>query len=108
MLAAVLGTAGYMSAKAQSATENNIAVPESYMQEQGISEPAGTSTVSTLEYDTTQGISYASTQTQVSFSEPINIYSGKHDGNNVVRTIEVALPEGSPTTGFTYREYQPK
>jgi hypothetical protein len=53
------------------------------------------------DYYSESGSSYAQQ------TETIRIYSGRHEGNNTVRTIQVALPEGSPSGGFSYREYEP-
>jgi len=38
-------------------------------------------------------------------TEPINVYSGRQEGNNVIRTIQVPLPDGSGT--FSMRTYEP-
>jgi hypothetical protein len=39
-------------------------------------------------------------------TETIHIYSGKQEGNNVVRTVQVKLPDGDAESNFSYREYQ--
>ncbi len=52
-------------------------------------------------WDEAGGDSYTETRT-----ETIRVYSGRQEGNNMVRTIEVPLPEGAGS--FSYREYQPQ
>jgi hypothetical protein len=97
---------------AQTEGEEQFDIPDSYMQEQDqVADDPGVSSYNIAGEEGTEttedgawkeeGYGYGYGQE----TETINIYSGKHDGNNVVRTVEVKLPDG--TGSFSYREYQP-
>jgi len=74
-------------------------------------EATGVASYNIEEYDETEeaesGFDDESGAYRVEQTETIRIYSGRQDGNNIVRKVEVPLPEGSPASSFSYREYQP-
>ena len=100
-----------LASRAQNTSQEEIAIPESYMEEQNIVQDQnpgvasynidGTETATEMDGSAETG-SYSNYEQQ---TETIHIYSGKQEGNNVVKTVQVPLPDGSGN--FSYREYQP-
>jgi hypothetical protein len=90
--------------------EQPVAVPDSYMEEQGQLESSDQPGVASYNIEgetSTENADGAWREEGAGFepqTEEIKIYSGKQEGNNVVRTVQVPLPDGSGH--FSYREYR--
>ncbi|GEM_PF-2799873 len=116
LFAVLLFTTGYEVSNAQSTSgqgvqeDQNLVIPDSYMQEQNqLSDAPGVASYNEESADAPveETGSVSSSYGRYEATEEIRIYSGKQDGNNVVRTVQVKLPDGSPSSSFSYREYQP-
>lgn len=101
----VLAISLISAASAQTQDETPAVTPneQAIVPEQQQETQSQTSTVNIVsdekpEQHSTAGTSYGRT-------EVLRIYSGRQDGNNVIRTKEVPLPESSTTA--TRNEYEP-
>ncbi len=90
-----LGCAGIGMAQSHESAESKIHIPEGYYQEQGqTTESAGVASYNIDENTGSENSDGAASWRQNTYStdEVIHIYSGKQDGNNVIRKVEVNVP----------------
>ena len=81
-------------------TEDEIGIPDSYMQEQNQLDSeysSGTSSYNIDDSDEETAYEESSWRTE-SEGEELRVYSGFQDGNNTIKTIKVAVPESMQTT----------
>jgi hypothetical protein len=85
--------------------EGQINIPESFHETQEIVDVeggAGNTTFNLVEDENAQENGAAGWRSYEN-TEDRRIYSGSHDGNNVIKTIEVKLPEGIVDPYASYR-----
>ena len=88
-------------------TGNDIYIQDNYSQEQGqVDGTQGVSSIS-VENDGTSTSEYSNSSSSWddSGTEELRVYSGKQDGNNVIRVAKVKRPDGSDTSGDAYKPH---
>ena len=83
-------------------------IPESYMETQEQLQEDGTVGAATNNIDdnNTPADPGAANYEVQEETEELRVYSGRHEGNNYVKTIQVKVP--ASRTGNSYNNYQPK
>ena len=86
---------------------NDIYIQDNYSQEQG--QVDGTQGVSSISVEndgsSSSEVANSSSSWDDSGTEELRVYSGKQDGNNVIRKAKVKLPDGSDSGGDAYKPH---
>jgi len=98
-----LGSSAVVQAQTDSTTQEQVVVPESYQETQEQIQPdtsvgAATYNIVDNEAPVEPGAAPFRTDSDV---EELRVYSGSHDGNNVIKRVEIRIPvrDQDPASG---------